>query len=169
MKKGDYILMVKKNRKVQCRELEEYFASCIANGYRPSDDSYARTYNAGHGGYETRECWVSDDVSGLPQTEKWRGVHGAAMLPRTAKDRNGKTTADTQYVFFSRDGITAEEVPNAERKHWEIENGLHWVLDIVFREDDSRARSGHSAENLNAVSRMVFNAPRPLEDNKQSF
>ena len=165
---GDYLLTVKKNRKVQFRELEAFFAPLMENVHHPKDGSYAITRDAGHGRFEVRECWVCSDVSSLPQTRKWKGVQGAAVI-KCRTERNGKITEEIRYLIFSRAGMSAEKVLTACRKHWGIENGLHWVLDMVFREDESRARHGHSAENLNVLRHMAFDVLRPLKDKGLSF
>lgn len=168
-KKGDYLLTVKKNRKKQYLEIENFFAPCLENNYRPTDDSYAQRRDAEHGRIELHQCWVSDDLSELPLTKRWKGVKGVAMIRRQAEYPNGKTTNEIQYVFFSRAGMTAEDVMETKRKHWGIENGLHWVLDMIFREDDSRARHEHSAENLNTLRHMAFNVLQSLRDGSTSF
>lgn len=94
---------------------------------------------------------MTDDLSKLPQTRKWKNATGAAMVKRTSEDLDGKKKEEVRYFFFSR-RMTAEEVLYAVRKHWDIEIGLHWVLDITFREDDSRARVGSSALPTYCVS-----------------
>ena len=159
---------MKKNRKVQFRELEAFFAPLMAEVRHPKDGSYAITRDAEHGRFEVRECWVCSDVSSLPQTRKWKGIQGAVAI-RCRTERNGKITEEIRYLIFSCTGMTAKEVLAPIRKHWRIENGLHWVLDMVFREDESRARHGHSAENLNVLRHMAFDVLRPLKDKGLSF
>lgn len=169
-KGGDYLLSVKNNRRVQFREMRDCFAERLETGTGNGRGSlcYACTRDGEHGRFDKRECWMTDDLSELPQTQKWKAVKGAAMVRRTSENLDGKKTVEVRYLFFSRK-MTAEEVLHAVRKHWGIENGLHWVLDVTFREDDSRARIGHSAENLNVIRHMVFNILRPLRDGKKSI
>lgn len=167
-KGADYILPVKKNRKVQYSELADYFAPCREHAYTPQNGTYAILRDYEHGRHEIRECWICDDVSGLPQTRKWKGVHGAAML-RYRTEGSGRNTDETQYVIFSQPDKTAAELLRDKRKHWGIENKLHWVLDVTYREDDSRARSEHSAENLNVIRHMTFNILKQMDDQSMSL
>lgn len=162
-KGADYLLCVKKNRKVQYRELEAYFAPCLENGYRPGNGTYACTTDGEHGRIERRECWITDDVSALPQTAKWNDIAGAAMI-RSTVTKKGKTTVDVRYFIFSRKTADAAVILHANRTHWRIENSLHWVLDIAFAEDTSRARRDHSAENLNIVRHIAFNILREVPE-----
>lgn len=167
-KGADYLLCVKKNRKKQYEELADFFAPCLENNYAPQNVSYARTADAEHGRFEKRECWVCSDVSMFPQTSKWKDVAGVAAIRNTTQE-DGKTKSETRYFIYSMAETTAESFLAARRAHWAIENGLHWVLDITFREDESRARKDYSAENLNAVRHMAFNILRLVGSPRKSM
>ena len=167
-KGGEYILTVKKNRKVQYKELVDFFAACREHAYQPENGTYTVSRDYEHGRHEIRECWICDDVSSLPQTRKWQSVHGAAML-RYRTEGSGRNTDETQYVIFSQQDKTAAELLSDKRKHWGIENKLHWVLDMTYREDDSRARSEYSAENLNVIRHMTFNILKQMDDQSMSL
>lgn len=75
----------------------------------------------------------------------------------TKVEKGGETTESYSYAIFSKEGMSAEEFGKGKRDHWKIENSLHWVLDIAYREDESRARKGNSAENLNILRQMTLN------------
>ncbi len=72
-------------------------------------------------------------------------------------NRRRKTTESRSYTIYSRREMNAEEYGKAKRSHWQIENALHWILDIAYREDESRVRAGNSAENLNILRHMTLN------------
>ena len=167
-KGADYLLCVKKNRKKQYQELTDFFAPCLENNYAPQNGGYAKTTDAEHGRFETRECWICNDVSNFPQTSKWKDAAGAAAI-RNTTEIDGKTKTEVRYFIYSMSDITADSFLAWRRAHWSIENGLHWVLDITFREDESRARKDYSAENLNAVRHIVFNVLRLAGDPKKSM
>ena len=72
-------------------------------------------------------------------------------------EENGRKTEQRHYFIYSCKNMTAQQIMRAKRAHWSIENSLHWVLDIAFREDESRARKGDSAENFNILRQIVVN------------
>lgn len=91
---------------------------------------------------------------GLLDIEEWPGLQTVCRV-ESERHVSGETTTETRY-FISSLEADAEELLKAVRTHWHIENKLHWVLDVAFREDDSRIRSGHAAENMAAVRRMAL-------------
>ena len=76
-------------------------------------------------------------------------MHGIGMIIAAIEENNVKSE-QRHYCIYSCKNLTASELMQAKRNHWSIENSLHWVLDMAFREDESRARKDHSAENFNA-------------------
>ena len=88
--------------------------------------------------------------------EKWTDLNGIGMIIAKVEE-NGRKTEQRHYFIYSCKNMTAQEIMRAKRAHWGIENSLHWVLDIAFREDESRARKGDSAENFNILRQIVIN------------
>jgi predicted transposase YbfD/YdcC len=157
-KKADYVLPVKGNQPGLLEDIALYFKD-------PPKDvgfDFARTVDKSHGRMEVRTCHSSHDVGWLNRAHPgWAGLDGIAMMvsERTVVGTNAKETA-THYLIFSRPTMTAAELLAAKRAHWGIENGLHWVLDMDFREDESRMRVGNATENMAAIRRIAMNLLR---------
>ncbi|WP_212962777.1 ISAs1 family transposase [Cohnella xylanilytica] len=86
----------------------------------------------------------------------WKKLAGIGMIVSERQIGEQRTT-ETSYFIYSQQGATAQQLLVARRSHWGIENKLHWVLDTVMREDESRARTGHGAENLNVLRHLALN------------
>lgn len=157
-KGGDYILALKRNQPTLHDEVAIYFADPATAGLLTVE-----AVNKDHGRIETRTTTVSHDVGWMAGDRRHPGEHrfpGLASLIRTTTqvERNGKTTRETRY-FIASAALTAERAAEAIRGHWGIES-LHWVLDVIFKEDQSRLRRGHGATNMALVRRLAFNMVR---------
>ena len=95
----------------------------------------------------------------------------AAVLCRATSyvEENKKKSKQAHYFIYSCKRMTAAQILEAKRSHWGIENKLHWVLDMQFREDESRARADHSAENLNVLRHWAYNLLKVQSSLKDSF
>lgn len=152
---ADYMLAVKGNQPDLEAAIAESFAYAASQGWR--DVAYAehQTLNKDHGRIETRQCWTIQDPDYLfyvRQFADWPGLDTIVKV-QTERQVGPDVTTKTRY-FITSLGNDAEAALRAVREHWGIENQLHWRLDVVFREDDSRVRKGHGAENL-AVLRHI--------------
>lgn len=151
-KEADYVLPVKDNHPNLREDIELYFST------EKESCDYARTVEKSHGRYEKRECWVSEEIGWLEDSKKWCGLSGIAMIQssvqKTASDSSEKAI---HYVLFSKSGMTAAELLAVKRRHWAIENSLHWVLDVQFGEDHMRMRVKNAAENMNVLRHMTLN------------
>jgi predicted transposase YbfD/YdcC len=152
-KKADYVLAVKGNRGRFYDHVVDAFAkSAPTAGLR----THGRI-EEGHGRQETRIVTVLEPDDWPWKTKnngEWAGLRTAARVERT-RVSEGKTTTETHY-FVSSLPPDAVRIGDAIRAHWDIENGLHWVLDVAFSDDDRRVRNERSAENLAIINRMAF-------------
>ena len=111
------------------------------------------TVEKDHGRIETRRYLSVAAVDWLPGKEQWRDLKSVGMVVAT-REINGVVTTAVRY-YLSSLAVCALTLAQAVRGHWSVENSCHWVLDVVFREDDSRVRTGHAAENLGLVRRLA--------------
>jgi len=163
-KEADYVLPVKENQPELREDIALYFSTEI------SKCTHARTAEKSHGRYETRECWASTDIDWLEQRSKWAGLSGIGMISSTRQLVNTDTVETyVQYFIYSKKDMTAMELLSAKRAHWSVENSLHWVLDVSFREDESRMREGHCAENVNIMRHLALNLIKSEKTFKGSF
>jgi len=115
-----------------------------------------KSVTGGHGRVETRRCWAVDVTGqGWVDLEGWHRLRTVCMVQHERFDGE-KTTTQRRY-YISSLAPEAEVLLRAVRQHWHIENKLHWVLDVAFREDESRIRTGHAAQNMAMVRRLALN------------
>jgi predicted transposase YbfD/YdcC len=113
----------------------------------------------GHGRERIQGTFVTSDLSGIPMIDEWTGLRTIVMVITEQLNKDGRLTTEKRY-YFSSLGQDAQETANAIRSHWEIENRLHWVLDVAFREDDSRIRRDNGAQNLAVIRHVALNLAR---------
>lgn len=152
---GDYVLALKENQGQLYQEVKELFED---EDLVTEVGDFHETVNKGHGRLERRRCSSIADpecISYLNPRGQWRGLRSVAKV--TGERRIGeKVSKESRYYISSLPGA-AKELLWAVRAHWGIENSLHWVLDIAFREDESRVRKGHGPENLATLRHMALN------------
>lgn len=150
---ADYVLSVKDNHKELRRDIEESFQ------YLKATQTYSDT-ECDHGRIETRKCTVISDLSMLMDLDKWCGIKSIVRLEseRIFKS-SGKTETETRY-YISSLPANAKQIEKVVRKHWGIENKVHWCLDVAFNEDNSRKRNKYSAQNYSVINRIALNLLR---------
>jgi len=107
-----------------------------------------------HGREETRTYYVCSVPANLPDRGRWKNLTAIGIaINDTVED--GQSRSEVRYYILSRE-LSAKEFADAVRGHWSIENQLHWQLDVSFREDESRVRTGHAAANLSVIRRFAL-------------
>ena len=119
----------------------------------------AKTVDKGHGRVETRTCWQTDDIGWFEDKDKWAGLRSVCMVESTVYDASTKKTTGETRFFISSLPVDPKRALEAIRAHWGVE-AMHWILDMDFDEDRSRARREGLAENLAMLRHVVINVLR---------
>jgi len=164
---GDYVLALKGNQGSLQEDVELYFNGATAKQLQEAPFAYQRTFDKDHGRQETREYWVSDEIGWLSMKEGWRGLKTVCMV-RSQRTIGQQTTSETRY-YISSLPADAQVLAGAIRGHWAVENSLHWVLDVAFREDESRKRKDNSAENFSTLRHITLNLLKTEKTCKRSI
>jgi predicted transposase YbfD/YdcC len=157
---ADYILGLEENHAHLYTDVEIMFAELekVNFSQRVYPHTYAKTTNKGHGRIEIRECWVIHDediIQHLRTAKQWEDLRAIIQI-KAQRKMEDKHTTHTRYFISSLDK-DASYLLNAIRSHWQIENQLHWVLDVAFREDHHRVRTGHQPENFAVLRHIALN------------
>lgn len=165
---ADYLLAVKDNQPTLNVEVATIFDHCRRDPKAFGVD-FHETRERGHGRTEIRRCWTTDMVESLSQRADWEGLSSLVMIEAERTMAGGATSTDCRYFISSRKNFSAKTALQAAREHWGIENELHWVLDVVFREDDCRVRAGNAAENFAVIRHLSLNLLKSLKNSKLSI
>jgi predicted transposase YbfD/YdcC len=153
---ADYLFAVKENQGKLYEQLQDLFDGCQVEKFKQVPHGHARSVDKGHGRIEIRECWTLSDpefLDYLPHRQQWVGLQTVVML--CAERRINGTRSRSIRYYISSLANDAQRILQSIRQHWGIENSLHWVLDIAFREDESRLRKGNGPENFALVRHMA--------------
>jgi predicted transposase YbfD/YdcC len=153
-RQADYVLAVKENQPHLHEDLERLFREALEQETLATQWDYHRHQEQNRGRDEERVCWVLHDVTGIRDRELWQDLCSVIVVV-TERGVGDSSHSELRYYISSRQG-SAAEFAQAIRRHWGIENECHWVLDVVFREDGSRIRKDHEAENVGWLRRMVL-------------
>jgi predicted transposase YbfD/YdcC len=162
---GDYLLAVKDNQPTLAAELEAVFQEATHDPRVLASMDFARTQEKGHGRLEVRRCWTTSAAGRVSQREQWKKLQSLVLI-ESERTVSGKTTLEQRYYISSIPAISAKMALSDARNHWGIENGLHWVLDIAFREDDCRVRAGHAGENFAVIRHLALNLLKSVQGTK---
>lgn len=156
--KADYVLRVKDNQGHLHQDLQDWFAHADHVEFADMPHSYAETVNKGHGRIEVRRCWAMSDPLAFAYIRNHQGWTDLQTIVRVQRTRHLKDKTESHTAFYiSSFPADAETLLAATRFHWAVENSLHWVLDVIFREDDARMRVGYAAQNMAIIRQMALN------------
>ena len=152
---GDYVLALKGNQSGLQEAVESVFEQADSVGYKDYPVDYFETSERSRNRVETRRHWTIECDDSLEHTKLWKGLNIIGMV-ECERTLNGATTIEYRYYIGSIEN-NAQLFGKSVRDHWGIENKLHWRLDMGFREDESRIRKGHSAENFAVMRHFAIN------------
>ena len=155
-KDADYVLALKGNQGGLFEDVKSLFES--AQKIEFANCKYHRTEEKGHGRLEVRECWTLSDpeyLASIRSLADWSDLQTVIMV-KSERLVNDKRSEESRYYIASLSG-GAKQASRAVRGHWGIENKVHWVLDIAFREDECRIRKGNGAQNFAVLRHIALN------------
>ena len=165
---ADYLLAVKGNQKTLHNDIQTAVEDhWNKHSKEPVSGTFFEHENKGHGRHEYRCCWVFDDLSAISTADEWTGIKQFSVVQSDRTIDNKATTALRFYI--SSKAMTAEETLNATRQHWEVENNLHWMLDVAFNEDACQTKDEYAAENLSTLRRIALNVLKADVTSKKSI
>ena len=155
---ADYVLSVKENQGHLYEDISVLFAVDRAQNFKYASLEYAQTTNKDHGRIEVRECWSTSNpeyLNLIRDLQNWVSLKSIAMLVCT-RMIDGKETKRVRFYISSLPS-NADRLLQVVRRHWSIENELHWVLDVALNEDHSRVRKDQAPENFAVLRHMALN------------
>jgi len=161
---GNYLLAVKENQPTLCQDIKATFAEvenlrtrALDEPQRLDAESFEEV-DKGHGRVERREIKVCRELSWITTQERWPQLSFVVQVLREREELStGKTSVELAYYVGSDPDAKAPEIAHTIRRHWAIENELHWILDIAFREDEARHRAKNAAQNMTTLRHFAMN------------
>ena len=157
-KKADYVLALKGNQGSLREDVELFAAEQKASGFADTKTSQNTTVDGDHGRIETRTTTVIHDVKWLQERHDWPGLKAVVMV-ESSREISGKIEHETRFYVTSL-VMLAHLLGPVVRSHWAIENSLHWVMDMLFRDDECRVRTDHAPANFTTIKHMAHNLLR---------
>jgi predicted transposase YbfD/YdcC len=166
-KKADYVFAVKGNQSTLLEDARFAFAEVEQQDLDDGWVDYEKTVDKGHGRIEIREYYHTDEIAWSKRIKDFPGARSFGMV-RSTRITGDKRTTETRY-YISSLLMNTKQFGHAVRTHWSVENNLHWTLDMTFREDDSRMRTGYSAENFAMMRRIALSLVKRDTQSKRSL
>ncbi len=153
---ADYMLSLKGNQGTLHKDVADYFQWAEQSRFKDIEYSFTESIEKDHGRIEQRRCWTTEDIEWLVQKQAWAGLKSIVMVESIREVIGQAATVERRY-FISSLVADAKEALRCVRGHWAIENSLHWVLDVSFREDECRIRAENATQNMATLRHMVLN------------
>jgi predicted transposase YbfD/YdcC len=154
---ADYVLALKANQGTTHEQTQALFAHALGRHFKGIAHQQPQTVDGGHGRIETRRYYLITEqryIEYVNNHDRWAGRRAIGLV-EAERVIDGVMSKDRRYYITSLDKVG--DFARGVRGHWSIENGLHWVLDIAFREDESRVRKEHGAENMAVLRHIALN------------
>lgn len=175
---ADYVVALKGNQETVHQEVQEFLDDAVAEQktWRPegvkasraaTELAFFETVEKDHGRIETRRYYQSTAIGWFADRHRWEGLQSVGMV-ESIREVKGQKTVERRY-YLSSLGLDVRLFARAVRSHWNIENKVHWVMDVCFGEDQSRARTGYAAENLATLRRLALNMLKRDTKKKRSL
>jgi predicted transposase YbfD/YdcC len=152
---GDYVLSVKDNQPNLLEDIQQCFEKGLDTAFAGMDHSEHEECYRGHGREEKHSVHTILNPTGIRDEELWKDLKAITFVFSERQELGKEKTEEARYYIGSR-AANAKTYTNSIRSHWGIENGLHWVLDVCFDEDQSRMRTDHSPENMALLRRLAL-------------
>jgi predicted transposase YbfD/YdcC len=157
-RKADYVVALKGNQGTLLEDVKVFAAEQKANGFKDTTVSRHETVDGDHGRIETRTYTAIHDVAWLQERHDWPGLKGLVIVDST-REIGEKFEHETRFYITSLVWLATQLGP-VIRSHWAIENSLHWVMDMIFRDDECRIRTDHAPANFTTIKHMATNLIR---------
>ena len=157
-KKADYVLALKGNQGSLRADVELFATEQKARSFADTTITRDTTVDGDHGRIETRTTTVIHDVAWIQERHDWPGLEAVVMV-ESRREINEKIESETRFYLTSLVMVAALMGP-VVRSHWAVENSLHWVMDMVFRDDECRVRTDHAPANFTTIKHMAHNLLR---------
>ena len=160
---ADYVLALKGNQGTAFAEIKKYLDEAIER--KEKGLGFVEKADKGHGRWEIRRYWQSGKIDWFADRNQWENLRSVGVV-ESVRELGQQRSVERRY-YLSSLPVEIETFAKAVRSHWLIENQLHWVLDVHFREDQSRARNKHAAQNLATLRRWALNLIKADQQKKK--
>jgi predicted transposase YbfD/YdcC len=164
---AEYVLALKDNHPTLHGEVQLLFEDIKAERLDEVTADHHTTLDADHGRLETRHYWMTADIGCLGVKASWANIASVGLV-ESSREIEGEVAMEQRF-FLTSLPCDARRFAQAVREHWGVENSLHWVLDVSFREDDCRIRQGYGAQNMAVLRHMALNLLRRESGHKRGI